>query len=105
MDTDKFSTMNLQAELAANLGELLKEDSPKQPQKPEISRAEHPKEPEVMLEELDLSELTVPELDVPEPVSYTHLALRDGVFMIAICAAMELNTWMLGRILVEVSAQ
>lgn len=66
VDTDKFSTMNLQAELAANLGELLKEDSPKQPQKPEISRAEHPKEPEVMLEELDLSELTVPELSVPE---------------------------------------
>ena len=79
-NTDKFSTVNLQAELAANLDELLQSDStieippltlpePETPSKkeevPQTEREEA--EPEIRLEELTLEALPVePEREEPE---------------------------------------
>ena len=79
-NTDKFSTVNLQAELAANLDELLQSDStieippltlpePETPSKkeevPQTEREEA--EPEIELEELTLEALPVePEREEPE---------------------------------------
>ena len=79
-NTDKFSTVNLQAELAANLDELLQSDStieippltlpePEPPSKkeevPQTEREEA--EPEIRLEELTLEALPVePEREEPE---------------------------------------
>ena len=79
-NTDKFSTVNLQAELAANLDELLQSDStieippltlpePETPSKkeevPQTEREEA--EPEIRLEELPLEALPVePEREEPE---------------------------------------
>ena len=79
-NTDKFSTVNLQAELAANLDELLQSDStieippltlpePEMPSKkeevPQTEREEA--EPEIRLEELTLEALPVePEREEPE---------------------------------------
>jgi len=40
-----------------------------------------------------------------DPRTVHFLFLKLGAFRIATCAAMELNTWMLGRIFVDVSAQ
>lgn len=78
-NTDKFSTVNLQAELAANLDELLQSDStieippltlpePETPsKKEEVPQAEEEAEPEIELEELTLEALPVePEREEPE---------------------------------------
>ena len=79
-NTDKFSTVNLQAELAANLDELLQSDStieippltlpePETPsKKEEVPQTEvEEAEPEIRLEELTLEALPVePEREEPE---------------------------------------
>lgn len=79
-NTDKFSTVNLQAELAANLDELLQSDStieippltlpePEPPsEKEEVPQTEiEEAEPEIKLEELTLEALPVePEREEPE---------------------------------------
>ena len=78
-NADKFSTMNLQAELAANLGELLQEDKTIQmpdldleallaeDEKPSITVV--PSKESVKPEEepaITLEELSIPELELPE---------------------------------------
>ena len=86
-NTDKFSTVNLQAELAANLDELLQSDStieippltlpePETPSKkeevPQTEREEA--EPEIRLEELTLEALPVePEREEPEGELHTEV--------------------------------
>lgn len=83
-NADKFSTMNLQAELAANLGELLQEDKTIQiptleleaflaeDEKPPITVVSSKKaikpeeEPEIALEELSIPELDLEGAELPE---------------------------------------
>ncbi len=74
--TDRFNTMNLQAELAANLDELLKEDATVELpelnlEQMEMPKAERAKEkvlevPELQIPEFEVSELEVPEMELPE---------------------------------------
>ena len=77
-DPDKFSTINLQAELAANLGELLKEDAAIEVPDLDLEALSLPKEEpeEAAVPELELEELEIPE-EEPEEVTVPELELEE----------------------------
>ncbi|MBR5509695.1 MAG: hypothetical protein IKV59_06550, partial [Lachnospiraceae bacterium] len=71
-NTDRFSTINLQAELAANLDELFQEDAAIEMPSLELDGLELPEESPIQIDELELPEelsVEIEELELPEELS------------------------------------